>query len=268
MSSDSTIDNDVQNLLTPGQTIPFTYEGQTYQTWYTTTTSPAPGSPSSRPPLVILHGGPGSTHHYLLALLPLAKTYGIPLIFYDQVGNGLSTHFRDVPAFTSTPTSTSSTSDSTSPEPKLWTPNPKLTEFLTPELFMCELDNLLTHLNLKNQNPSSPFSLYGQSWGGMLASQYVISRQPSNLQHLILSNAPSSIPLFSLTASSLISKMPEGIQETVKRNVEKGTTQSVEFQGAAVEVYKRHMCRLDPWPKEFVQTLGFLGEDPDVYYTM
>ena len=70
----------------------------------------------------------------------------------------------------------------------------------------------------------------GQSWGGMLASQ------PSNLQHLILSNAPSSIPLFALTASSLISNMPEDIQETVKRNVEKGTTQSVEFRGAAVEV--------------------------------
>jgi len=59
-----------------------------------TTTTPVPlywcayGTPGARP-LLVLHGGPGADHRYLLPqMLDLAKDY--ELIFYDQRGGGLS----------------------------------------------------------------------------------------------------------------------------------------------------------------------------------
>ncbi|KAF8525483.1 hypothetical protein BU17DRAFT_62637 [Hysterangium stoloniferum] len=43
--------------------------------------------------LVPLHSGPDDNHEYPLVLTALVSTHGIPLIFYDQIGSGPSTHF-------------------------------------------------------------------------------------------------------------------------------------------------------------------------------
>ena len=43
-------------------------------------------------PLVVVHGGPGSPHDYLLPLLALGE--GREVIFYDQLGCGRSTPSR------------------------------------------------------------------------------------------------------------------------------------------------------------------------------
>lgn len=40
-----------------------------------------------KPPLLVLHGGPGSAHNYLLGLSELAN-HGRQVIFYDQLGGG------------------------------------------------------------------------------------------------------------------------------------------------------------------------------------
>ena len=45
---------------------------------------------AARPPLVMLHGGPGSTHFYLEPYELMAERYGRQLVFYDQIGCGLS----------------------------------------------------------------------------------------------------------------------------------------------------------------------------------
>ncbi|KAF8499429.1 proline iminopeptidase [Hysterangium stoloniferum] len=47
---------------------------------------------SKQRPLVTLHGGPDDNHEYPLVLTALVSTHGIPLIFYDQIGSGPSTH--------------------------------------------------------------------------------------------------------------------------------------------------------------------------------
>src|SRR6202000_1264623 len=74
-------------------TAPFTttFRGQpeTHRTWYKVVGPPA--ADSSKKPLLVLHGGPGCTHDYLLSLADLAGG-GRPVIFYDQLGNGNSTH--------------------------------------------------------------------------------------------------------------------------------------------------------------------------------
>ena len=74
---------------------------------------------SKRRPLVILHGGPGFSHHYLASLADLHTKFGIPLVFYDQLGNGLSTHLPE------------KNGDK---------------EFWTIQLFIDEFNNLVKHL--------------------------------------------------------------------------------------------------------------------------
>ncbi len=61
-----------------------------YQTWFRVEGDLASGVP----PVVLLHGGPGATHDYLLAMTGLA-TGGRAVVLYDQLGNGGSTHLRD-----------------------------------------------------------------------------------------------------------------------------------------------------------------------------
>lgn len=67
--------------------------------------------------------------------------FRIPVLFYDQLGNGESSHCEDAP-------------------PDFW----------TPELFMDELDNLLKTLEIYNN-----FDLLGQSWGGKYFSLSIMS---------------------------------------------------------------------------------------------
>lgn len=88
-------------------------------------------------PLIILHGGPGACHEYLLPLADLAPS--IPIIFYDRIGNGQSNHLRE------------KAGDE---------------DFWTVDLFFRELDNLIQHLGLSER----PIHIYGHSWGGMLAA--------------------------------------------------------------------------------------------------
>lgn len=48
------------------------------------------GKHSDKAPLLLLHGGPGSTHNYFEALDELAERDQRQLIMYDQIGCGLS----------------------------------------------------------------------------------------------------------------------------------------------------------------------------------
>jgi alpha/beta hydrolase fold len=130
--------------------------------WYTIVgTFP---SPTGIRPLVCLHGGPGVPHDNLRAIQKLWTTHQVPVIMYDQLGCGRSTHL----------------------------PEKRGDEgFWTVDLFLKELDNLLTHLGIQND-----YDLYGHSWGGNLASEHAV-RQPKGLNKLIIANAPSSSRCFS-----------------------------------------------------------------------
>ncbi|KAI1272918.1 proline-specific peptidase [Xylaria sp. FL0933] len=111
------------------------------------------------PPLLTLHGGPGSGHDYLSSLTDLYERYEIPIMYYDQVGCGLSTYFRDKKGDES---------------------------FWTFELYIKELDTLINHLDLQE------YHVLGQSWGGMLGAAFA-ARQPAGLQKLILASGPASL---------------------------------------------------------------------------
>ncbi|KAJ7185275.1 proline-specific peptidase [Mycena filopes] len=184
-------------------------------------------------PLLVLHGGPGIPHQYLLPFAQLSEQ-GIPVIFYDQVGCGLSTHLPDKPK-----------------------------EFWVEELFMSELDHVLKHFGVGDD-----FDLAGHSWGGMLAANYVISRNPRGLKRLILADAPASMELWSVGTNALLSEFPQAFRDMLKRHEEAGTTDSAEYQAGIQQFNEKHLCRVQPWPEDLLSAFESLEADPTVYSTM
>lgn len=156
--------------------ITFQYGGETFQTYYKIFGAL---DGRTRTPLVVVHGGPGLTHDYLLPVSDLAATVSIPVVFYDQIGNGLSTHLKEKP-------------------PTFW----------TVDLFINELVNLLDHLNIKNA-----FDILGHSWGGILSSELEVQRQPVGLKHLVLSDSLASSALWNKSTMELVSTLPQEVQE-------------------------------------------------------
>src|SRR5256885_13982869 len=109
---------------------PFRLNGDVAETWYRIEGDLLPDDPDAPAPLVTLHGGPGAAHDYLLSMADLARD-GRAVVFYDQFGNGRSSHFPERGA-----------------------------GFWTVDLFVRELHNLVAALGLGEHH------LLGQSRGG------------------------------------------------------------------------------------------------------
>ncbi|CAL9567959.1 L-amino acid amidase [Streptomyces sp. enrichment culture] len=199
-----------------------------YETWYRVTGDLRRGLP----PVVVLHGGPGSTHDYLLSMTALADA-GWPVVHYDQLGNGGSTRLPD-----------------------------KGTDFWTVELFRDELDNLLRHLEIRND-----YILFGQSWGGMLAASHAGDR-PAGLRGLVIANSPASMPLWLQEMKVLRERLPADVQATLVRHEAAGTTDTAEYFAAMRVFYDRHVCRVLPWPRDYLATFMEINDDPTVYHAM
>ncbi|KAK4031497.1 hypothetical protein C8A01DRAFT_21285 [Parachaetomium inaequale] len=216
-------------------TIPFDAPnaGKAAETWYKIVGSL--DSPS--PPLIALHGGPGAGHGYLASLTDLNKKYNIPIIFYDQVGCGKSTHFREKMGDTS---------------------------FWTFELFYAELDNLVDSLQLREKG----FYLLGQSWGGVLAGAYASGTSAVGLKKLVIASGPASIPLYVKGCQQLLSQLPEDVRKVIEDCDRRGDHESPEFEKAAAVFYGRHVCRLDPYPHDVASAFVNLKDDPTSYLTI
>ncbi|MEH0845028.1 proline iminopeptidase-family hydrolase [Micromonospora sp. CPCC 205711] len=205
-----------------------TVEFGPHRTWYRVTGDLRAG----RPALVVVHGGPGITHDYLLNLAALAGD-GWPVVHYDQLGNGGSTHLPDRGA-----------------------------DFWTPELFLAELDNLLDKLGVADD-----YVLFGHSWGGMLAARHAAAR-PAGLRGLVIANSPASYPLWLSEMKVLRDQLPPGVNDTLLRHEAAGTTDSTEYFAATRVFYDRHVCRRTPWPGDYMASFYELYNDPTVYHTM
>lgn len=198
-----------------------------HRTWYRIT-----GDLDSGTPLVVLHGGPGATHDYLLSLTDLAGQ-DRAVVHYDQIGNGHSTHLPDA-------------------DPASW----------TPQLFRHELDNVLEHLGV-----ADAYDLLGQSWGGMLAAEHAV-RQPAGLRRLVIANSPASMPLWCEAARRLRAQLPHEVRETMRRHEATGDYGHPDYQAATEVFYQKHVCRVVPNPPEVQRTLEQLDAEPGVYHAM
>jgi L-proline amide hydrolase len=199
-----------------------------YETWYRVTGD----LKAKKPPVFILHGGPGAAHNYVDAYKLLAET-GRAVIHYDQIGCGNSTLLPD-----------------------------KGADFWTVQLFIDELNNLVDHLGQRQA-----FHVLGQSWGGMLAAEYGVTR-PAGLTSLTIANSPASMALWMSEAARMRKLMPQDIQDALNRHEAANTTNDPEYQKATMWVYERHVCRVVPFPPEVTASFDQIARNPTVYNVM
>lgn len=164
------------------------------------------GAPSDRPPLLLLHGGPGSTHNYFELLDGLEKRAGRQLIMYDQLGCGRSSIPDDQP------------------------------ELYTAGTWVAELVNLRRYLGLDQ------VYLLGQSWGGMLAIIYLCDYQPQGVEGVILSSTLSSARLWASELHRLIKFMPEEEQAAIRQAEQTGDFTSPVYQRANAAFMTLHVA--------------------------
>ena len=105
--------------------------------------------------IVCIHGGPGGDYRYMLNLKDLAD-YGYRVVFYDQIGSGLSERF----------------------------PKSSYTSLGTGALDMIydELSGVIAHYRT---HPNQKVFLIGHSWGAMLATAYA-GKYPNAIQGLAI----------------------------------------------------------------------------------
>ena len=109
--------------------------------------------------------------------------------------------------------------------------------------------------------------VFGSSWGGMLAMEYALTR-PAGLTSLVLSSSPASIPAWEAETGRLRRELPPEVQAVLDEHEAAGTLDSPEYEAAAMQFYKRHVCRIDPFPDCVLRSFAGLAEHPDVYMTM
>lgn len=177
-------------------------------------------------PLLCLHGGPGFTHYYLEALEALADRRRV--IFYDQLGCGRSDRPGDV---------------------TLW----------NVDRFVAELAQVRSALDLDRLH------LFGSSWGGMLAMQYVLDRRP-DLVSLTLCGSPASMIRWVADCEELLAEQTPETRKTIREHEADGFTACPEYQAAILGFYRKHVCRLDPWPPGLERSYAEAGFG--VYTTM
>ena len=143
------------------------------------------GEKTDLAPLLLIHGGPGSTHNYFEVLDSLAETSHRQIISYDQIGCGES--YVDG-------------------HKELW----------NLQTWTDELIALRQWLHLDRVH------LLGQSWGGMLIMAYLIDCKQEGVESVILSSTLSSSTLWSHEQQRLIAFMPVEEQEAIAEAVRTG----------------------------------------------
>ena len=167
-----------------------------YQTYYRIV-----GQKSSKTPLLLLHGGPGSTHNYFEMLDDLASERQV--IMYDQLGCGKS---------------------SIPDDPTLW----------HKETWVNELMALREYLHLEKVN------ILGQSWGGMLAIIYLCDYQPQGVQSVILASTLSSAKLWAQEQHRMIKFMTPDDQKAIAEAEKSGNYTTAAYLTANEHYMEQH----------------------------
>lgn len=162
----------------------------------------------ARPPIVLIHGGPGGTHRSLLDGLELADERAV--VLYDQLDSGRSDQPND---------------------PANWN---------VPR-FVDELEAIRSALGIKR------WYVLGHSWGGTVALEYA-ARRPEALMGLVLSSPLISTRSWLADANALVAKLPETTQAEIQAcDGPKPPSQSV-CEAATGQFYKAFNGREPPSP--------------------
>jgi proline iminopeptidase len=158
--------------------------------------------------LVGLHGGPGVSAKYLTRLNEVLGE-DTKLVLYDQLGGG----------------------DSDWPDDGF--------EWDVPR-FVAELETVRGELGLGD------VTLYGQSWGGMLALAYALDH-PARVEALILSNTYACGKDYLLDISDHRVSLGREMHAAMLRHEQAGTMDDPEYQDAVAELYARYLYRSSPY---------------------
>lgn len=192
---------------------------------------------SDKTPLLLLHGGPGSTHNYFEVFDQLTEKTSRPVVMYDQLGCGKS----DIPTDNS---------------------------LFNADTWVSELQTLRKYLNLKN------IHLLGQSWGGMLEIIYMCDYAPKGVNSMILASTLSSSKLWAQEQHRMIKFMSPVDQKAIADAETTGDFTSSDYLIANDHFMEQHASGpiTDNSP-EFLRRKKLFGEDayetawgPNEYY--
>jgi proline iminopeptidase len=175
--------------------------------------------------LVGVHGGPGMPHDYLA---PLARHAGedLTVYLYDQFGVGRS----DEPA--------SGDFDR-----------------YTVEHYRDELEAVRQAIDLEGS-----FSVYGQSWGGMLAQEYMLE-YGDHVDALILANTLADTQTAYESMRSVLQNLPEDDQATIEAHETERAYDAPEYEAALDGAYRSHVCRTGEYPGPVFSTFERINLD-------
>nr|WP_245842748.1 proline iminopeptidase-family hydrolase [Sphingomonas laterariae] len=171
-----------------------------------------------RPPLVMIHGGPGGSHGAFLPALPLAADRAV--ILYDQLDCGLS----DKPG-----------------QPANWT---------VPR-FVDELEAIRAALGVPR------WHVLGHSWGGTVALEYA-ARQPKELASLVLQGPLISTRAWMDDAATLRGQLPEHVQAVLDACEGPKPPSKLECDAAVDAFYRRfwRLKPLPAWAAAYEKAHG------------
>ena len=181
--------------------------------------------------VLLLHGGPGSTHEYLEAFDSYLPGARIEYYYYDQLGS----HYSDQPD-----------------EPDLW----EIPRFVD------EVEQVRRALDLDRDD----FYLFGHSWGGILALEYAL-RYQEHLKGLVISNMMASIPAYNEYAETvLMADMDPEVLAELEAHEAAEDYQNPRYLELLMEHhYVDHVLRLpaEEWPDPVHR--GFEHMNPSIY---
>jgi len=173
--------------------------------------------------VLLLHGGPGSTHEPFEVFDSFLPADCVEYYYYDQLGS----YYSDQPD-----------------DPRL----------LAIDRFVDEVEQVRKALGLDKDN----FYLLGHSWGGMLAIEYALAHQ-EHLKGLVISNMMSSIPAYNDYADKALRTEldPAALAELRKLDAAKDYT-NPRFEELLMPHYERHVLRrpIAEWPDPVIR--GFM----------
>ena len=175
--------------------------------------------------LLALHGGPGMPHDYLA---PLAQHGGekLTVYLYDQFGVGRS----DQPA-------------------------PGDFDRYTVEHYRGEVEGVRQAID-----PEGDFYLYGQSWGGMLAQEYVIE-YGDFVDKLVLANSLADTVTAYESMRSVLDDLPAEDREIIEAYEAERAYDDPTYEAALDGAYREHVCRTDEYPGAVLDTFEDVNLD-------
>jgi len=157
----------------------------------------------NKTPLLLLHGGPGSSSFNLDGLSELSTDR--PVIFIDQLGCGRSSRITD-------------------------------TSLMTIQQFVEQLEQVRKGLHLDQ------FYLYGHSWGTMLGIDYYL-KYPKAIKAIVFSSPCFSTKAWTNDADTLIATLPKDIQIAISVNEKNKTYNDTAYENAVNVYYANFVKR-------------------------